>query len=441
MKAYGYPYFHDSFQTWEGIMINRSHVWSAVFLGIISVMLIGVSCGNDSSTPTSEVGLCDNAIDDDADGDTDCDDSDCAGDPACDTSNCMDADNDTYYAYDPANCPSGDDCDDGDQNIHPGAVEVCDDAVDNDCNGDIDAADTVCQSVTVADPPPSSVSINQWNGFLALGPTYLYFGYAGEDAGGGTNVGGVAMANKDGSNVQCIECDAGNPRELATDGSSVYWADVGNDQLKKAPLGGGAVTILWNGQMGFGPVAVDESHVYWFDEGSSAVMQANTDGSMPTQVATGQSGVNSIASDGELAYWTSQDRIMAQDLSGGSPATLASGQTDPKSIAVDSTHVYWASGAWNMPDKSVRRVTKAGGGVEILATFGGAWAIALDDIHVYCAGSGPNVEDNTIWRVLKAGGDVEILAADQPYPFDIVVDDTTVYWSSETDGGVDSITK
>jgi hypothetical protein len=34
------------------------------------------------------------------------------------------------------------DCDDHDPAVHPGATEICDDHVDNDCDGLIDAADT-----------------------------------------------------------------------------------------------------------------------------------------------------------------------------------------------------------------------------------------------------------------------------------------------------------
>ncbi|MBN1773380.1 MAG: putative metal-binding motif-containing protein [Deltaproteobacteria bacterium] len=39
----------------------------------------------------------------------------------------------------------GDDCDDGDAEVHPGALEICDDWRDNDCNGWIDMADAACR--------------------------------------------------------------------------------------------------------------------------------------------------------------------------------------------------------------------------------------------------------------------------------------------------------
>jgi len=55
---------------------------------------------------------------------------------------CVDADGDTYHATDPVDCPQGDDCDDSNADVYPGAPELCDD-VDNQCpddagNGEID---------------------------------------------------------------------------------------------------------------------------------------------------------------------------------------------------------------------------------------------------------------------------------------------------------------
>lgn len=54
---------------------------------------------------------------------------------------CTDADNDSY-------CLESGDCDDADPLVHPGAAEVCDDNVDNDCDGLVDTADPACQTGT-----------------------------------------------------------------------------------------------------------------------------------------------------------------------------------------------------------------------------------------------------------------------------------------------------
>ena len=82
--------------------------------------------------------ICDDGLDNDNDGAVDCDDSECAGDPLCQTEPeiCDDGeDNDS----------DGDiDCDDADCSTEPlclAAPEVCDDSADNDLDGDVDCED------------------------------------------------------------------------------------------------------------------------------------------------------------------------------------------------------------------------------------------------------------------------------------------------------------
>ena len=80
--------------------------------------------------------ICGNGADDDCNGLTD------YADPACP---CQDGDGDGYG--DPANssCTHPElDCDDSDPAIHPGATEVCDNGIDEDCDGLIDAGDPDC---------------------------------------------------------------------------------------------------------------------------------------------------------------------------------------------------------------------------------------------------------------------------------------------------------
>ncbi len=59
------------------------------------------------------------------------------GNPACATAP-VDNDGDGYEA--------GVDCDDNDASVNPGAQEICDDGIDNDCDGSIDSADPDCRA-------------------------------------------------------------------------------------------------------------------------------------------------------------------------------------------------------------------------------------------------------------------------------------------------------
>jgi RHS repeat-associated protein len=52
------------------------------------------------------------------------------------TPSCEDKDGDGHYAFSSA-CPEGDDCDDNDPDIYPGAGELCD-GKDNNCSGEVD---------------------------------------------------------------------------------------------------------------------------------------------------------------------------------------------------------------------------------------------------------------------------------------------------------------
>ncbi|MFN3532342.1 MAG: MopE-related protein [Candidatus Brocadia sp.] len=71
--------------------------------------------------PTHETS-CTNGVDDDCDGLIDCQDPDCP----------LDKDGDGYYAS-----PCGQDCDDTDASVYPGAPEICD-GKDNDCDNQVD---------------------------------------------------------------------------------------------------------------------------------------------------------------------------------------------------------------------------------------------------------------------------------------------------------------
>jgi hypothetical protein len=84
---------------------------------------------NDKSVHPGAAEICQDGLDNDCSG----------GDAIC---NCTDNDGDGFYFYDKIFCPSGNDCNDDQKSVHPGAAEICQDGLDNDCSG----GDTLCNS-------------------------------------------------------------------------------------------------------------------------------------------------------------------------------------------------------------------------------------------------------------------------------------------------------
>ncbi len=106
----------------------------------------GGSCGaidcddNNSSVNPGAVEVCSDAVDNNCNGLTDTADSNAVN---CQV-NCTDSDADGY-SIEGGSCGAVD-CDDNNPEINPGALEICGDSVDNNCNALIDSTDAVCQN-------------------------------------------------------------------------------------------------------------------------------------------------------------------------------------------------------------------------------------------------------------------------------------------------------
>jgi hypothetical protein len=128
--------------------------------------------------------VCDNGIDDDCNGLIDADD------PACLV--CTDLDEDGY-AVEGGACGAVD-CDDTNPQVNPGAVEVCDNGIDDDCDSLVDADDPSC--TLIANP---NIVVVGWDGLQRDHFWQCYNGQLPECANGLPNLqalsGGVIHNN------------------------------------------------------------------------------------------------------------------------------------------------------------------------------------------------------------------------------------------------------
>jgi len=172
--------------------------------------------------PLAATELCDDLLDNDSDGLTDCDDSDCTRVPSCapvaveDCSNGIDDDRDLLVDCDDSDCSEGREC-----NEPP--VELCDDGVDNDGDAMTDCADVDC----VRDPACRGLPLEVCGDGLD------------NDENGLTDCADAACAG----DAACTEADAGSdvePDALTDTGTALLCggiACVGAEVCKTTPAG------------------------------------------------------------------------------------------------------------------------------------------------------------------------------------------------------------
>jgi hypothetical protein len=169
------------------------------------------------------------------------------------------------------------------------------------------------------------------------------------------------------------------------------------------------------------------SRLYWTsNDGSFSFVNAGPLAGGTVTTVTALPSANFLAVDDSYAYWSDgPDRsIRRVSLAGGPSTTLASGLGNPQGVAVDGTHVYWA----DYQTGAINAVPLGGGSVTTLVTGqSGPIGLAVDASHLYWStGAG------TINQAPLAGGSATTLVTGQSGPSGVAVDANAIYWANNS---------
>jgi hypothetical protein len=227
----------------------------------------------------------------------------------------------------------------------------------------------------------------RWRIFLAS--SLLLAGCAGELApsdappapSGGPQATPAALAASSGGPVAGA-ADAtlhGQYDVIAADTTDLYVA--GFDGIVRVPKGGGTPVPLTDEQGFKDGLAIDAEHVYFSRLVSGEIVRLPKRGGAAEVVASHQVRPWGIVVDDDAVYWACQGdeepgveetppggAIAKVSKKGGDVVVLAPGEQTPVSLTLDGDWVYFADGVWGDDNGSIRRVPRAGGAVQTLAS-------------------------------------------------------------------------
>jgi len=277
---------------------------------------------------------------------------------------------------------------------------------------------------------------------LAIDASNVYWVDTGDLAG---NNGAVMQVAANGASLPVpLAPSQPFPQGIAADGTSVYWStsfdaqrSSSSGEIRKIPIGGGAITPLATGQDAPGPVARDASFVYWANTGMSspAIRKAlKAGGGSPLNVLMGvYPSTGALAVDSNNIYLTVSfmainrvDRIPLN-----TPSEIVIGKGAPGGIAIDSTSVYWADSGNNAIHKASIAAVDTTTATDVATNQSAPSGVAVDSTGIYWANSG----NGTIMKLAPGQTVPTTLAQAQSNTWAIAVDATTVYWTNNVAGG------
>jgi hypothetical protein len=267
---------------------------------------------------------------------------------------------------------------------------------------------------------------------VAAGQDYAFRLAATETSLYWTRSDGSVLRAQVGSEPEILASGQSSPGDLVVDATHVYWANLGDGTIVRAPLEGGAVTIVVADAGQAWSLAISATTLSWTDNMTGDVRVMSLAGGPPITLATTQ-GAWSIAMDATRVYWTTlfEGSVFAAPIGGGAKTPLVTGFTAPADLVLAGDRLLFGTSN----DAGVYAVPLAGGEKIALAPEGG-FGIAADEHHVYFG-----EYDGRLARVPLTGGEREVIGFAPGTPSDIALTSTTVYWTAATDGLILKVAK
>jgi hypothetical protein len=182
--------------------------------------------------------------------------------------------------------------------------------------------------------------------------------YYGLRPAGNNDVSNVSGVGADGGAIVNFATMQRVPSSLSVNDTSVYWLTLvdpaiptGTTVMRASLDGGAPVSVAMSSGASASlrapnkAIALDGTSVYWseFVDGvGGALRKAPLNGGPITTLAEGQTTAGTIAVDATNVYWVASKSILRMPLSGGASSVLVAGE-NAASIAVDDASVYWTN--------------------------------------------------------------------------------------------------
>jgi len=289
-------------------------------------------------------------------------------------------------------------------------------------------------------PPPSQAHLTTlaWGQIcpwgMAVDATSVYWTDCGDPTGGT-----VQKVSKTGGAI--VTLAAGDVLSgITVEGSNVYWVartDQGSGgAIKSVSVAGGTPMVVAAQSGAPSHIVADASYVYWGDLNGGGVMKAPLGGGAATMVAPAASAFQ-IALGDTAIFWMDLPGLMTAPKTGGAAMSLASGfiSLPPAGLAVNATTVYFSAGPPNRA--GISDVPIDGGAVSSIASTHasiGGGPIAIDATRVYWADT-----SGAVYAAPQSGGMATLLAIGQDNVDAIAVDDGAVYWLVNGNGSLGGV--